>query len=328
MKLKRKYQLILGIVLICIPLSFIVINLAVTAIYQLIKPSEPFHESIYYVVMHVLFIISSLTIVAACSLTINSLLHKINRLKETVRELASGDTIPEKLSGNGRDEMDGLIESVNLLIERTAFRELAAEQEKKLQEEYLKKLRHDINTPLTAMQLQLFYLEYERGDLPLKSIHSQIEYIGELTRQIQLESTVSLKSSHILKDPVHINELLHKVVQKWSYLFQLNGIRISIHESSQDELILNSNNAWLHRMFDNVFQNTLRHSDAENLHIVISRSLVEIEDNGKGFQSGREKQGLGLTVIDDIATALGIPYTLSSDFNGTRFTFIFNSQDF
>ncbi|EOP60143.1 sensor histidine kinase ybdK [Bacillus cereus VDM053] len=60
--------------------------------------------------------------------------------------------------------MGELIKSVNLLIERTTYRELELKQHEEIKKELLNKLRHDINTPLTGVKLQLFYLEDQFHD--------------------------------------------------------------------------------------------------------------------------------------------------------------------
>ena len=80
-------------------------------------------------------------------------------LNKTIRDLASNQNTPSTLEVGSKDEIGALIQSVNILIERTTYRELELKQQQELQKELLQKLRHDINTPLTAIRLQLFYLE-------------------------------------------------------------------------------------------------------------------------------------------------------------------------
>ena len=68
----------------------------------------------------------------AFSTSIHSLLSKITLLNKTIRELASNERIPDTLI-KSEDEIGQLSQSVNLLIERTTYRELELAQQQELQ---------------------------------------------------------------------------------------------------------------------------------------------------------------------------------------------------
>ncbi|MCM3736748.1 HAMP domain-containing histidine kinase [Bacillus cytotoxicus] len=326
MKLKKKYQLLLFTAIISVPVLLLLISVIMSVMYDSVFKVQnkgiPFHESFAYPTMLVIFFVSLLLLAFLFSKSINSLLNKINILNKTIRHLASAKRIPNTLDVKSDDEVGELIKSVNLLIERTTYRELELKQQEEMKKELLNKLRHDINTPLTAMRLQLFYLEdqYNGQKQVLESLYQQIQYIAELTNELKLQSTDTLEDSYIVNDDVNIHDVLETMVKKWSYLYSMHDIEL-IYNPIQRDLILTSNNLWLQRLFDNVFQNTLQHSKAKKLVVTIENNVVSIWDNGIGFDNNCTRTGLGLNIIEDISRLLNIKYTLNSNENGTTFSF-------
>lgn len=324
MKLKSKYRLLLFSAIISVPLLILVISVFMSVFYNIVSKNSniPFHESYAYPSMLIVFVFSFFILAFLFSKSINSLLNKVNLLNQAIRKLASDDKIiPNKMEVSGEDEIGELIRSVNLLIERTTFRELELKQQEEIKQELLTRLRHDINTPLTAMRLQLFYLEEEFKDQSsiLESLTNQIQYIAGLTNEFNLQSTDTLESSYVVKDEVNINTLLETMVNKWNYLYSIHDIQL-IYKQLDEDLVWISNGLWLQRLFDNIFQNSLRHSKASKFEVSIENRVVIIRDNGVGFNMTDKGMGLGLKIIDDIARILNIKYTLESNNNGTFFS--------
>ncbi|MDQ0879415.1 signal transduction histidine kinase [Peribacillus sp. V2I11] len=258
MKLKKKYLLWLFIAVISVPFILVLISIIMSVIYDLAFKTKnndiPFHESFAYPTMLGVFILSLLLLAFLFSKSINSLLNKINILNETIRNLARDEEVPNKLEVNGNDEIGNLTKSVNLLIERTTYRELELKQQVEMKKGLLNKLRHDINTPLTAVRLQLFYLEGQYTDQAplLQSLYQQIDYISELTNEYNIQSTDALDNSYILNDEVNMHDLLEMMVKKWGYLYIMHGIELIYHPLI-GEMEWISNDSWLQRLFDNVF---------------------------------------------------------------------------
>ncbi|WP_020062379.1 HAMP domain-containing sensor histidine kinase [Bacillus sp. 123MFChir2] len=326
MKLKKKYQILLFSAISSVPLLLLLISVLMSVIYDSVFKAKnkhiPFHESFAYPTMLVIFFVSLLLLAILFSKSINSLLNKINILNKTIRHLASDKKLPNTLDVKSDDEVGELIRSVNLLIERTTYRELEFKQQEEMKKELLNKLRHDINTPLTAMRLQLFYLEdqYHGKSQVLESLYQQIQYIAELTNEFKFQSTDTLENSYIVNDDVNIHDLLEMMVKKWSYLYSMHDMEL-IYNPKNINVIWTSNDLWLQRLFDNIFQNTLQHSKAKKLVIMIEDSVVSIRDNGIGFDMNEKSTGLGLKIIEDISRLLNIKYTLQSNKDGTLFCF-------
>ncbi|ATP40473.1 two-component sensor histidine kinase [Solibacillus sp. R5-41] len=322
MKLKKKYRLLLLSAIISVPLLLLAISVFMSIIYEVVFKTKnkgiPFHESFAYPTMLVVFCLSLLLLALLFSKSINALLNKINILNTTIRDLASDEKIPSTLEVTNNDEIGELIRSVNVLIERTTYRELEMKQQAEIQKELLNKLRHDINTPLTAIKLQLFYLEgqYTLSAPILDSLYQQIQYIADLTNEFNIQNTDTLESSYILNDEVNLNDLVETMLKKWSYLYSIHDIEL-IYQPVNKGLIWTSSELWIQRIFDNIFQNTLKHAKATKLEVSIENNVVILSDNGIGFDVNRKHEGLGLKIIEDITRILNINYTVQSNENGT-----------
>ncbi|MFJ8517240.1 histidine kinase dimerization/phospho-acceptor domain-containing protein [Lysinibacillus xylanilyticus] len=326
MTLKTKYRLLLFTAIVSVPIVLLGISVAMSIIYEFAfktrNKGTPFHESFAYPTMLIVFFLSLCLLAFLFSKSINSLLAKINMLNKTIRDLASNESTPSTLEVGSEDEIGELIQSVNILIERTTYRELELKQQQELQKELLQKLRHDINTPLTAIRLQLFYLEdyYKEQPKLVESLNEQIQYIASLTNEFNLQTLDTMENSYIVTEEVQLTTLLETMIKKWSYLYRMHNIELIFH-SEDAHLTWTSNELWLQRMFDNVFQNTMKHSKATKLEITIKDSKVFMMDNGTGFEQNRESGGLGLKIIDDIARILQVTYALHTNEDGTSFCF-------
>ncbi|WP_433774318.1 sensor histidine kinase [Bacillus wiedmannii] len=326
MNLKKKYQLLLFSAIVSVPLLLLSISIFVSVIYNVVFKTKnkniPFHESFAYPTMLIIFLLSLLVLAFVFSKSINTVLNKINVLNQTIRDLASDKKIPNIIDVKSDDEMGELIRSVNLLIERTTYRELELQQQEQIKKELLNKLRHDINTPLTAVRLQLYYLEgeYEEQAPVLASMYEQIQYISDLTKEFNIQSTETLENTYIVNDEVDLHNLIENMIKKWSYLYSIHKIEL-VYNPQEKELIWNSNELWIQRLFDNIFQNVLKHSKANKLEILIGNDMVFFRDNGIGFDINSKGKGLGLKNIEDISKMFDIKYTLQSNSKGTMFSF-------
>ncbi|MGE7916045.1 histidine kinase dimerization/phospho-acceptor domain-containing protein [Lysinibacillus xylanilyticus] len=328
MTLKTKYRMLLFSAIVSVPIVLLGISVSMSIIYDFAfktrNKGTPFHESFAYPAMLIVFFLSLCLLAFLFSKSINSLLSKINMLNKTIRDLASNERTPSTLEVGSEDEIGQLIQSVNILIERTTYRELELKQQQELQKELLQKLRHDINTPLTAIRLELFYLEDHYKDQPklVESLNEQIQYIANLTNEFNVQSLDTIENSYVVNEEVQLTVLLETMIKKWSYLYRMHNIELIFHADDLD-LTWTSNELWLQRLFDNVFQNTMKHSKATKLEVTIKEGKVYMNDNGVGFDQHNASNGLGLKIIDDITRILTITYTLQSTGEGTFYCFSF-----
>jgi len=322
MKLKKKYQLLLLSVIFSVPLSIVVINVIVTVIYNYFSndTETQFFESKAYPIMLGLFIVSFFTLAILFSKSINSLIKRINELKQTIMELASNDKKRlQKISYSRNDELGDLTNAVNLLIDRTISKEIEIMQQEQMKLELLTQLRHDINTPLTAMRLQLYTIEndFSQHQDIFNSLNEQINYISKLSNEYDFERLSRVDNSYIIMEKVDVPKLINTIILKWNFLYKVNQISIVLNDSST-KFHWKSNEIWLHRLFDNIFQNILRHAACDTLEITLQKNLIIFKDNGVGFNV--EEKGTGLRIIEDICRMLELQSTIQSNEKGTQVT--------
>ncbi len=322
MKLKKKYQLLLLSVIFSVPFSIVVINVIVTVIYNYFSndTETQFFESKAYPIMLGLFIVSFFILALLFSKSINLLIKRINELKQTIMELASNDKKRlQKISYSRNDELGDLTNAVNLLIDRTISKEIEIMQHEQMKLELLTQLRHDINTPLTAMRLQLYTIEndFSQHQDIFNSLNEQINYISKLSNEYDFERLSRVDNSYIIMEKVDVPKLINTIILKWNFLYKVNQISIVLNDSST-KFLWKSNEIWLHRLFDNIFQNILRHAACDTLEITLQKNLIIFKDNGVGFNV--EEKGTGLRIIEDICRMLELQSTIQSNEKGTQVT--------
>ncbi|WP_428909558.1 histidine kinase dimerization/phospho-acceptor domain-containing protein [Niallia sp. Krafla_26] len=326
MSLKKKYYLLLATIVFFVPILYLLTNLILLLVYLALSTvfnlEQPYNQSFIYSSIFGVFFGLLILLIIISAKSINHVLRQINAMNKTVKKIALEDELPEKLPIRKNDEIGWLAQSINILIDRLASKELMLNSELTFKKEYLNKLSHDINTPLTAIRLELFLLQ-RNGVLEEKSVSSlyqQIEYISKLVNQLNQADLESVKESYIIYENVDMRKIVEKAIKKWTYIFNNKNIEIN-YRVKDHSLIWRSNELWVERILDNVFQNTQLHSKANTLNVTIENGLIVIEDNGIGFNVEDPQIGLGVLIIKETCEILKIKCELSSNNKGTRYIF-------
>lgn len=89
-------------------------------------------------------------------------MNRLRLLNDKLLDIANSDKLPNKLDipTHINDEIDEVGQSINILIDRLRYRELEIIENKKQEQNYINQLAHDINTPLTALNLELYQLSF------------------------------------------------------------------------------------------------------------------------------------------------------------------------
>lgn len=90
---------------------------------------------------------------------------------------------------------------------------------------------------------------------------------------------------------------------------------------SPDQLLI------LYRMVQEVLNNIIKHAAADFISATVSRGLVRISDNGKGFDTNSQSSGMGLQHLRQRAQAIGAGMQIDSQpGKGTIITFILDKN--
>lgn len=194
----------------------------------------------------------------------------------------------------------------------------------RLNDEFIKDILHDFNTPITSMILNIKMLKDEKGDNP---------YISRLSKSIDniLRLQNNLKSFLHNSPSQSQNVDIAKLVEE-----RLNNIQniypnLAYIYTKENDLVKNTNHELLMRIFDNILSNAAKYNKVNGeVKVTISNETVIIEDTGKGIKDinkvlqryYKEQDrgiGLGLHIVNKLCNELNIGMSIQSQINhGTK----------
>jgi len=209
------------------------------------------------------------------------------------------------------------------------------------QDLFVKKIMHEINTPVSIISLNNEILEKKYGmskeiDAIKASTKTLSSIYGDLSYKIKKESR-EYKISQI--------NLLNFVSKRVVFFDELANIKdININIECTEELIVYINRYELERVIDNTLSNAIKYSkESCDINIYFGKEkdsyFLIIEDFGVGiencdlifkayYQQSNKKQGLGLglNIVKEICDKYGIEIEVQSEKRkGTKFIFNIDS---
>ncbi len=322
--LSYKFYVIMSLSIAAIPVVFIVLSYAMffthLGITSLFNIDNHFSGSVLTTYFYIVFfgILFGLMFIAAKYF--KKIIHRINTMEQTVRKIAEDDAFPEKLAviEESEDELNKLAASINTMIDRLRAKEIELSQMEDLKREYLKQLSHDINTPLNALNLEL-YLYSQNHNVSKEEVdvlYQKVDYISKLVNSISSETLFDIDNYYIFKEDISVHKSLKQTINKWSYLLNKNNIEYTI--DVQKNLIWQANELWLDRLFENIISNIFKHSATNQIVITVGDTLI-IKDYGVGFEIDRDHETTGLSVIKNICQKLNIQLDIESTNAGTAY---------
>jgi signal transduction histidine kinase len=271
----------------------------------------------------VLVVIAFLALLATAALT-TRMTRSLHHLSEAAAAVSSGDlsrSVPEA----GTDELGTVARAFNAMTEslRRTLRQLAGQESLAAVGEFAAGLAHEVRNPLTAVQIDLQYVESELPpDSPLREPQSKA--LAEIRR---LNATVGdalrvARSGQIRTRPIDLREPLSAAVDAAAPSFHERGALLDTNLGEQP-LSLEGDSDALEQLFLNLLLNAAEALDAGGTATVLTASgrdelNVRIRDDGPGmppevrerafeplFSTRTEGTGLGLPISLRIAVAHG-----------------------
>jgi CheY-like chemotaxis protein len=205
----------------------------------------------------------------------------------------------------------------------------------KQQDFFLKKIIHEMNTPLSIITLNTNSLEDEFGakdefnslKASCKSLSSIYEDLYYLSKKEKRE---------IEKIKINILEFISKRVNFFHELADIKAINLELHIDDNFYALLDTYE--LERVIDNTLSNAIKYSyENSTVDIFIENKCIKIQNIGdtistendvfEAFYQEKENQGfgLGLNIIKDICTKNKIKINLTSNKNYTEFSYDFSN---
>jgi len=193
-----------------------------------------------------------------------------------------------------------------------------------LNEEFVKDILHDLNTPLSALQINLDLLRKKHGSQrSVERMASSLETIQAF--QSNLRAFLNRESGTV--ERFDLMDLLEKRIEYFRQIYP--HITYEIHKG--ESLILECNREGFVRILENLLSNAGRYNvPGGNVTIRVEGERLLIEDTGVGiknpekvferfYKEGERGLGLGLHIVKKLADALGVNVVLQSrQGKGTR----------
>lgn len=238
----------------------------------------------------------------------------------------------------GIAEIDKVLLAMNQMKEELADSLALQWKMEQNKQKQLSALVHDLKTPITVLDGNLYLLSYENISADgKKSIEDMTKCVNEMNYYITqlLEISRENLKTEIVKEEWIINELVEEVLQEMCVLFlQKNIILDKKYPSEQIRILCDRRE--IKRAIQNVISNALDFTPENSyIRIIITKNdlnvVLSVIDSGKGFSEqdlerakeqfymsdasrGRHNHfGLGLSIVEKIVDAHGGMLEIAND---------------
>jgi len=186
----------------------------------------------------------------------------------------------------------------------------------RLNEEFVKDILHDFNTPISSMMINLKLFKREIGDnQKIQRLENNIQSILSLQDNLR----IFLKGVPAQSEKFSLKELLQDRVHYFEVLYPDVTYKIDI-----DKTTLETNMDAFTRIVDNLLSNAGKYNIANGtVDIVLKGSNLMIHDTGKGIENPskvfdryyKEQDrgiGIGLHIVKKLCDELTIPINIQS----------------
>ncbi len=255
----------------------------------------------------------------------------------------------EKITYNGKDEIHGLVDEYNFMVDELSRSAglLAQSERETAWREMAKQIAHEIKNPLTPMKLNVQHLMrmVNEGD---ENIDEQIEKISQaLIEQIDSLTSIANEFSDFAKMPKAKNQKINLItkLKNTAQLFQNSDkAAVVLDIGKARDIHVFGDPEQMQRLIINLVKNSIQ-SIPDNRKGVIKISagitgdgnaLLSVTDNGKGipdsiqdklfqpnFTTKGSGMGMGLAIASNIVTSMNGKIWFETEMNiGTTFFII------
>jgi len=244
-------------------------------------------------------------------------------------EIRDVDGLPIETKVKKKDEIGQLEQSFNRMVCELRESKNREQKEEQLRRELIANLSHDLRTPLTKIRAQSYSISKETlsedGKQAIKAMETSIVSVDALIENLM--SYTLLMASKYKFEPKEINiiRFVREQMTTWYSVFEKEGFEIDIELHSFENNEWQVDPIWLGRIFDNLFQNILRHASSGK-YIGVETESTEyydafiIKDHGNGMknESNAKGAGIGLSIVDIMVKGMNLDWEIESSESGTK----------
>ncbi len=252
------------------------------------------------------------------------LLSPVKELTEGTRALADRK-LDTRIRVRTGDELGQLAGDFNRMAE-------TLEDYERLRKQWVSDIAHELRTPIAVLQGEIEAIQdgiREPDPQALESLHGEILHLGKIVQDLHDLSMAESGALRCRRAPVDVSRVFRETLGMFEGRCAERDIAVSGNPDEQGELIVLGDEGRLRQVFTNLFENTLRYTDAPGrLNVGVKRNgshvLVFLEDSLPGVPDdalsrlfdrlyrvdvsrSREKggSGLGLSIVRSIVHAHG-----------------------
>ncbi|MEX3747851.1 MULTISPECIES: HAMP domain-containing sensor histidine kinase [Lysinibacillus] len=244
-------------------------------------------------------------------------------------EIRDVDGLPIATKVKKKDEIGQLEHSFNRMVCELRESKDREQKEEQLRRELIANLSHDLRTPLTKIRAQSYSISKETlsedGKQAIKAMETSIVNIDALIENLMSYTLLTASKYKFEPKDINVIRFVREQLTTWYPVFEKEGFEIDIelHPFEKNEWQVDS--IWLGRIFDNLFQNILRHANSGKYIGVETESTEHydafiIKDYGKGMknESDAKGAGIGLSIVDIMVKGMDLNWDIESSESGTK----------
>ena len=192
-----------------------------------------------------------------------------------------------------------------------------------INQEFIKDILHDFNTPISAMMINLVMLKRECKSPFIDRIEQSLNTIVSLQENLKL----FLKNIKSEKDKILCNDLIKDRIAYFKSLYP--DLHFELIEKTKLQIM--TQKELFTRIIDNILSNACKYNKKNGfVKIVIDKQHIIIEDSGKGIKNSKRvfdrfyKEsdrgiGIGLSIVKKLCDELDIRIKIESEVDkGTK----------
>jgi len=217
----------------------------------------------------------------------------------------------------------GSISLISVLFARFALRPLR--EALNLNDEFVKDMLHDFNTPLSSLKINFKILQKKFGkDEAITRSEEAMQTINDL----QSNLSYFLAHSPLVEEKLELSSCLEQRVKTYKVIFQNIIFFVDI-----EKIYIKVNPEAFMRIVDNLLSNAAKYNiDEGEVKVTFSKPNLIIEDSGIGiknpsrvfnrfYKEGNRGMGIGLHVVKKLCDDLNIEIKVQSKLKkGTKFS--------
>ena len=195
----------------------------------------------------------------------------------------------------------------------------------KLNDEFIRDILHDINTPISSIVINFKLLKKEFGqNRKIDRVESSIDTILYLQKNLR----TFLDTSKLQKEKLNIKNILMDRVEHFKYIYPNLNFYADI-----DECYWETNREAFIRIIDNLLSNASKYNrDEGSVEVKLKNCTIYIKDSGIGienvdkvfkryYKENERGIGIGMHIVKKLCDELGIDISIESKINrGTLIT--------